>query len=583
MAFDAIFMSCLKNEIESRTVNLKISKVQQPERDIFLFTLRGEKIYVSLASYGARVAMTAENMENPQTPPMFCMFLRKHLTGGRIVSLTQPPLERAYDFEIEAYDQLGRITKLHLIVELLGRYTNLIVTDENMMIIDCVRRIGFDVSDKRQVLPGLLYTEPPKTGKRDPFKTEAGDLVSLLENSDDVRLDKWINTQFDGFSPLICREIVSRAYGVTDIRASEAKEKDGFAAFENSFLSLINEVKNGEFAPYILYDADGKPYEYSFTPITQYGGAMRCEKCEDFSSLMHEFYSKRDRIERTRTKTQAITKSIRRLRDRTERKVAAQKSELLLTADRDIFRENGDLITSNIYKMKKGMTVLAAEDYYNPEGGVREIVLDPLKTPQQNAAKYYRDYNKAKTAEIHLTRQIEKGEKEIDYLESVLEALEKADTERDVLEIRQELTSNGYLRAHKSAKKERPIEQKPMHFRSDTGMDIYVGKNNMQNDRLTMKAAFKRDIWLHVQKIHGSHVIISAPEGTADDVTLMQAASIAAYYSHGKDGKNVPVDYTQVRFVKKPAGSKPGMVVYTDYKTVYADPDEALAERLRVK
>lgn len=583
MAFDAIFMSCLKNEIESRTVNLKISKVQQPERDIFLFTLRGEKIYISLASYGARVAMTAENMENPQTPPMFCMFLRKHLTGGRIVSLTQPPLERAYDFEIEAYDQLGRITKLHIIVELLGRYTNLIVTDENMMIIDCVRRIGFDVSDKRQVLPGLLYTEPPKTGKRDPFKTEAGDLVSLLENSYDVRLDKWINTQFDGFSPLICREIVSRAYGLTDIRASEAKEKDSFAAFENSFLSLINEVKNGEFAPYILYDADSKPYEYSFTPITQYGGAMRCEKCEDFSSLMHEFYSKRDRIERTRTKTQAITKSIRRLRDRTERKVAAQKSELLLTADRDLFRENGDLITSNIYKMKKGMTVLAAEDYYNPEGGVREIVLDPLKTPQQNAAKYYRDYNKSKTAEIHLTQQIEKGEKEIDYLESVLEALEKAETERDVLEIRQELTSNGYLRAHKSAKKERPIEQKPMHFRSDTGMDIYVGKNNMQNDRLTMKAAFKRDIWLHVQKIHGSHVIISAPEGTADDLTLMQAASIAAYYSHGKDGKTVPVDYTQVRFVKKPAGSKPGMVVYTDYKTVYVDPDEALAERLRVK
>jgi len=583
MAFDAIFMSCLKKEIEDITVNMKISKVQQPERDIFLFTLRGDKLYVSLASYGARVSMTGESMENPMTPPMFCMLLRKHLTGGKIISLNQPHLERVYDFEIESYDQIGRLTKLHVIVELLGRYTNLIIADENMMIIDCVRRIGFDVSDKRQVLPGLLYTEPPKTGKRDPFEIVEGDIIGLLKEAQDVRLDKWINMAFDGFSPLICREIVSRAYGFSDVRLSEANKKDGGAAFEKSFIDLVNEVKDGKFAPYILYDESGKPFEYSFTEITQYGDSLKCVKCSDFSALMNEFYSKRDKIERTKTKTQVITKSIRRLRDRTERKVAAQKSELLETADREYNRENGDLITSNIYKMKKGMTVLLAEDYYDPDGGIREIKLDPLKTPQQNAAKYYRDYNKAKTAEIHLKEQIAKGERELDYLGSVLEALEKAETERDVLEIRQELSSAGYLKAQKSSKKERPIEQKPMHFRSSSGMDIYVGKNNAQNDRLTLKTAFKRDIWLHAQKIHGSHVVISAPTGEADDVTLTEAASLAAYYSQAKDSSNVPVDYTYVRFVKKPSGAKPGMVIYTDYKTLYVDPDDTLPEKLKIK
>ena len=583
MPFDAVFMSCLRSEIEDRTAGNKIDRVQQPERDVIILTMKGAKLLISLNASSGRVQITEENFENPMTPPMFCMLLRKHLTGGRILSVTQPPFERVFDFEIEVYDALGALKTRHLIAELMGRYTNLILTDEEMIIIDCIRRIGFDISDKRQVLPGLKYRLPPKTGKRSPLETGREEFINLLSDAGDVRLDKWLNSTFDGLSPLICREIVYRAYGSVDIRAGEAKSSGGFSPFYEAFFGLMDEIVKEKTSPYILTDADGRPFDYSYTEIKQYEGLYTITGCETYSQLLGEFYSKRDRIERMRVKTQSVSRNIRRLRDRTERKVAAQKEELLLTRDRDRNRENGDLITSNIYKMKKGMTVLVAEDYYSPEGGVREIKLDPLKTPQQNAAKYYKDYTKAKTAEIHLNEQIAKGEGEIEYLDSVLDELERAETEKDVAEIRQELTDLGYIRASKTSKREKRVEQKPMRFISTSGAEILVGKNNTQNDRLTLKTAFKNDIWLHTQKIHGSHVVISTAGGEPDENTIYEAAVLAAVYSQAKDGSNVPVDYTRVRYVKKPSGAKPGMVIYTDYKTVYVNPDESLAEKLRAK
>lgn len=583
MPFDAVFMSCLKKEIEAETAGLKIDKVNQPDRDTIVLNLRGKKLLISLNSSGGRVSVTGETFENPQTPPMFCMLLRKYLTGGKIISLRQPPLERVYDFEIETYDALGKLSRRHLIVELLGRYTNLILTDGDMIITDCVRRIGFDISDKRQVLPGLLYREPPKTGRRSPILISEDEFCAALNEAGETRLDKWLGLVFDGFSPLICREIIYRAYGTADIRVAEAIDRDGGEGLKNAFFGLMSDIKDGRTSPYILYGDDGKPYDFSYTEIRQYGHLVKIDKKETFSSLLAEFYSKRDKINRMHTKTQALARSIRRQRDRTVRRTSAQREELLLAEDRELYRENGDLITSNLYKMTKGMDTLIADDYYNPEGGTREIKLDPLKTPQQNAAKYYRDYSKAKTAEIHLKEQIRKGETEAEYLDSILEELEKAETEKDIAEIRQELADSGYLRLPKGSKKEKRVEQKPLHFRSTSGVDIFVGKNNVQNDRLTFKTALRYDTWLHVQKIHGSHVIISAGGAEPDRETLLEAASLAALFSRGKESENVPVDYTQVKFVKKPSGARPGMVIYENYKTLFVTPDEELAEKLKVK
>ena len=581
MPFDAIFMSCLRKETEERILGLKIDKVQQPDRDLIVLSFKGGKLMISLNSSNGRIQITGESFENPATPPMFCMLLRKHLSGGKIVEIKQPHLERVYDITVETYDALGAFAKKHLIVELMGRYTNLILTDGEMMIVDCVRRIGFDISNKRQVLPGLLYELPPKTGKTDPMSISREEFESMIGSQDDARLDKLIVGLFDGFSPLVSREIVYRAYGTTDVRLSEAGNLGGIGPLADSFFDILSRVENGNTIPYILFDKEGKPYDFSYIEIRQYENMCEGKACSGYSELLSEFYSKRDKIERMRTKTQSIGRNIRRLRDRTVRRLAAQEEELLLTADRDRNRENGDLIMSNLYRMKKGMSEITVDDYYAGEGKTRNIKLDILKTPQQNAAKYYKDYTKAKTAEVHLKEQIKKGETEVDYLESVLDSIEKAETEKDVSEIRQELVEFGYIRQPKNSRKEKKISQRPMHFVSSSGMDIWVGKNNTQNDTLTMKTAFKRDIWLHTQKIHGSHVVISAPDGPADERSLYEAAVIAAYFSQGKNGTNVPVDYTNVRFVKKPAGARPGMVVYTDYNTLYVTPDEKLVSSLK--
>lgn len=583
MAFDALFMACLKTELERELIGAKIDKVQQPDKDLIILAFRGKKLLISLNSSNGRVQITNENFENPMTPPMFCMLLRKHLTGGKIVAITQAPADRVLDFEIEVYDALGVMRKKHLITELMGRYTNLILTGEDYIITDCTRRIGFDISEKRQILPGLLYRPPSESGRKNPFDTELEELFYMLNAASGIALDKFITKSFDGFSPLIAREVVYRAYGVTSVGIEEAEAKDGFESFVSAFSGLINEIKSENTTPFMLTDSDGKPKDFSFTKIGQYEGAMKGETLPTFSGLLGEFYAKKDRLERTRSKTQAIYKNIRRARDRAQRRVEAQRQELILTADRDTFRENGDIITANIYRMKKGMETLIADDFYSENGAKREIKLDPLKTPQQNAAKYYKDYNKAKTAEIHLKEQIEKGERETVYLESVLESLLMAETERDVMEIRQELAGTGYIKGPKNPRKERPIVQKPMHFVSSSGLDIWAGKNNSQNDALTMKTAFKRDLWLHTQKIHGSHVIISTGGSAPDERSIFEAATIAAFYSQAKDSDNVPVDYTLVKFVKKPAGARPGMVIYTDYKTIYVKPDEDLVESLRAK
>ena len=574
MPLDALCLTAVAEELRRAVVGGKIDKIYQPTRDEIVLFLRGQgenlKLLLSANPGHPRAHLTALNRENPDKPPMFCMLLRKHLLGGRILGLNQPPLERILDFKLETIDELGDRVERRLVLEAMGRSANLILLDGEGRIIDCIRRIDGDLSrGQRQVLPGLFYRLPAPPAKLNPFTLDEDGLRAALDNPMGKEPEKLLMDTFTGLSPLIAREIVFRAGG-----------EEGLV---QELLKLQNSVRQNNFTAYLLM-REGKPVDFSFLPILQYGPETESIRQDSFSTLLDGFYERREAAERVKQRGQDLVKAVTNARDRTARKLANQEKELTATFDREKLREQGDIITSNLHRMEKGMAVLHAQNFYDPDYGEIDIKLDPLLTPQQNAAKYYKEYNKAKKAEEMLTIQIEKGERELEYLNSVLENIRLAEGERDLGEIRQELTDTGYLRRAKTAaKREKRVAGKPMEFRSTTGLRITVGKNNSQNDQLTTKMAYKSDIWLHTQKIHGSHVILWLEGGEADAQSLTEAAILAATFSQAGDSTRVPVDYTPVKYVKKPAGARPGMVVYTTYQTAVVDPDHELAKRLRVK
>ena len=574
MPLDALCLTGVAQELRAALTGGKIDKIYQPARDEVVLAVRCQAGNVKLllcANPGhPRAHLTAINRENPAQPPMFCMLLRKHLTGARILEIVQPELERVLDFRLECVDELGDRVERRLVLEALGRNANLILLDGEGRILDCMRRVDGDMSRQRQVLPGLFYRLPPDTGKGNFLRMTGEELRAALANPLGREGDKLLLDTFQGISPLIARELAFRAGGDGEALAAQVE-------------ALAAQVEGGDFAPYLLTRA-GKAVDFTFLPILQYGPDTQCSRQESFSALLDGYYESREAAERVRQRGQDLLRSVTGARDRIARKLAGQRKELADTEDRERKRELGDIITSNLHAMHAGMTVLHALDYYDPQGGEVDIPLDPLLTPQQNAAKYYRAYNKAKTAQKMLTIQIEKGEGELEYLSSVLENLTLAEGERDLQEIRQELTETGYLRRQgKSAQRVKTAAGKPMEFRSSTGKRISVGKNNAQNDRLTCKLAYKSDIWLHTQKIHGSHVILWLEGGEADAQSLTEAAQLAAWFSQGRELDRVAVDYTPVKYVKKPAGARPGMVVYTTCQTAMVRPDPELAKRLRVK
>ncbi len=537
MALDAICLSAVLHELRGVVTGGKIDKIYQPGRDEVMLAMRtgagNVRLLLSASPNHPRPQLTALSRENPAEPPMFCMLLRKHLTGGRLLEITQPPQERIAVFRFETLNELGDRQERKLVLECMGRRANLILLDGEGRIVDCLRRVGGDVTTgKRPVLPGLFYHLP------EPHP---------------------------GLSPLIAREGEARGEG------------------PDWGETLLSAVEAGEYTPTVLI-RDGRPVDFTFLPITQYGPDTTLKTYETFGALMDDFYAAREQAERARQKGQDLVKTVTIVRDRTVRKLANQRRELEKTKDRERLRQMGDILTSNLHAMEKGMKALRTVDFYDPNGAEVEIRLDPLLTPQQNAAKYYKEYNKAKTAESVLTLQIKKGEEDLDYLESVLEAIPRAEGERDLQEIRQELIDTGFARRPKKAKaREKRAASKPMEFRSTAGLRISVGKNNTQNDRLTTKQAGRGDVWLHTQKIHGSHVILWCEGKELDSQSLTEAAVLAAYFSQAREGSKVPVDYTPVKYVKKPAGSKPGMVVYTTYQTAYVPPDEEMPRKLRVK
>ena len=575
MPLDALCLTAVAGEVRAAVQGGKIDKIYQPTRDEVVLYIRGPagnvRLLLSANPGHPRAHLTERNRENPEQPPMFCMLLRKHLQGARILELNQPPLERILDFRLETLDELGDRVERRLVLEAMGRSANLLLLDGEGRIVDCTRRVDGDLArGQRQLLPGLFYRQPPAVDKMNPFTLSPEELRLVLSNPLGKAWDKLLLDSFTGLSPLVARELAFRAGDDSEKLAAEL-EKLGKAVEENRFTA------------YLLV-REGKPVDFTFLPVLQYGPETESIPQESFSALLDDFFSDRESAERVRQRGQDLVKSVTSARDRTARKLGNQARELEATKNRERLRELGDILTSNLHLMEKGMSTFRTMDFYDPEGGEVDIPLDPLLTPQQNAAKYYKEYNKAKTAEEMLTIQIEKGEKELEYLNSVLENIALAEGEKDLQEIRQELTETGYLRRPKTAaKRAKRVSGKPMEFRSSAGLRISVGKNNSQNDLLTTKLAYKSDIWLHTQKIHGSHVILWLEGGEADAQSLTEAAQLAAYFSQARDGSKVPVDYTPVKYVKKPAGARPGMVVYTTYQTAVVEPDAELAKKLRVK
>ena len=382
-----------------------------------------------------------------------------------------------------------------------------------------------------------------------------------------MQVDKWLMDNFSGLSPLIARELAHRCGGDYTNLADAAD-------------ALAESVLAGELEPYMI-SMDGKPCDFSFMAISQYGAQAQLERFGSFSEMLDAFYSARDRAEQQRRRSHDLTKTVRTLRDRLRRKLTSQHDELRRTEGREEVRKQAELVTANIYRLKRGDRSLECEDYYEPDCPVVKIALDPLKTPQQNAAALYKEYNKLKAAEQHLTVLVDEGERQLDYLNSVLDELERAESERDISDIRRELISTGYIRKAKGGKPERVKAQAPLKFVSDDGFEILVGRSNAQNDELTTKLARRTDYWLHTQKGHGSHVIIRCDGLEPPERTIEQAAALAAYYSQGREGGKIPVDYTMLRNVRKPSGALPGKVIYTEYKTLLAQADASLAARLK--
>ena len=592
MPLDALCLSGLVRELDGTVTGGKLDKIYQPGRDEVLFAVRtpahgNVRLLLSANPNHPRPQLTQLSRENPDKPPMFCMLLRKHLSGARLLSVEQPGLERVVIFTLESLNELGDRVERKLVLEAIGRRSNLILLDEAGRILDCMRRVestlGSSGPQQRALLPGMFYRLPPAQDKLDPMAQSREDLERLLSAApEEAQGDKWLLDAFNGLSPLVCRELNFQAGGATDARLNTLGPQ-GRARLLDGLEALLAQVRAGRFSPTLLL-RDGAPWDFTFFPVGQYGPLVESVSFPTFSELLDQFYEQREHLERVKQRGQDLIRSVTTARDRTARKIAHQEQELEATRDRERLRQLGDILTSNFYQMERGMARLRTVDFYDPEGKEILIPLDPLLTPQQNAAKYYKEYNKAKTAEAVLTQQLEKNRRELDYLNSVLDTIPLAEGERDLQEIRQELTDTGYLRRPAKARgREKRVSSKPMEFRSSSGLRISVGKNNTQNDLLTCKQAFKSDIWFHTQKIHGSHVILWTEGREPDLQSVHEAACLAAWFSQARGGGKVPVDYTPVKYVKKPGGARPGMVVYTTYETAWVAPSEELAKRLRVR
>lgn len=578
MALDGAFLRHIKQELEEKLLGARVDKIHQPNREEVLVAFRTReaayKVLFSARANSARVHFTAIPLENPKQPPMLCMLLRKKLQGAKLVAIRQPELERLLHFDFDCINELGDHVTLTLTMEIMGRYSNIILTDEEGKIVDALKRVDAEMSSQRLVLPGLSYHLPPPQNKLCPLATSSQQVVEALNAlPKDMELSKGYLAVLQGVSPIVCRELAHQVGRGRELTVKTMDEEQVFRAgfFYQQMRDTVEAVSG---KPFMAASPQGKPMDFSFLEIHQYGTAAVVKEAESFSQLLDEFYRERDKQERMRVREQDLLKLLSTHSERLSRKINAQRGELEQCADRDGLRVAGDLISAHMYQMEKGAESVEIPDFYQEGSPLVRIKLDPALTPSQNAQKYYKEYRKAKTAEEKLTEQIELAGKELEYLESVLDALARAETERDLAEIRAELQEQGYLRKLRSKKEKPAAVSAPMKFTTSDGFTVLVGRNNRQNDRLTLKTANNNDIWFHTKNIPGSHTVLVTQGREPTETAMEEAALLAAQHSRAKDSSQVPVDYTQIRYVSKPQGAKPGMVIYVNYKTLYVTPGE---------
>ena len=583
MAFDGITVSAIKAEIEDKILGGRSDKVYQPEKDEIILGIRSMgqayKLLLTSNASNPKFHFTQTNPSNPMTPPLFCMVMRKHLQSGKIIKIEQPDFDRILNIYVESLNELGDYSVKKLVLEIMGRHSNIILTDENNTILDCIKHIGHDTSSVREVLPGREYTLPPSQGKINTLELDNNNFNEVLENNPSFEIQSVIYKNYTGISPIAASEICYRANvnGSTPVEALTDIQKE---IVFNKFAELVEDIKANRFYPESITNEKGKTIDFSPIEMTQFNG-LEIKKYTSISELIESFYANRDFAYRIGQKTQDLRKLITQNIERCIRKKDIQMQTLRSIKNRDELRLKGELLTANIYSIKKGMTTVELPNYYSENQELVAIELDSNKTPSENAQKYYKAYNKAKRTFEALKDQIKSNDEELAYLESVLTSVNNCTDEQDVKEIRRELREEGYVKKVKNQKDKSKKHSVPLHFISQDGFDIYVGKNNIQNDELTLKFARPRDIWMHTKNIPGSHVIIVANGQTIPDTTLNEGAMLSAFYSKAKNSSKVPVDYTEKKNVKKPNGSKPGFVIYETNKTAYITTSEEEIKKIR--
>ena len=591
MSLDGAFLHCVKAELEN-LIGARVDKISQPSREEIVISLRmlnsndrgAKRLMFSANGGSARVHLTNSEIDNPQTPPMFCMLLRKRLGGGKLAAIRQDGLERILYFDFECTNEIGDPVTNTIIIEIMGRYSNIIL-ESGGRVVDSVKRVTdegeTDESKVRRILPNIIYETPPRPERLVLTETEPERIVSHISDNANSgkRLTKTLPEVLEGIAPIFAREAAFYASGDTDIVCNELTDDQKKRLCE--FLENAKAALNGNAKFTMLTDETGKNKDFSFIDIGQYENVMKASYFNSACELLDEFYTVQSSENTRKQRSKSLMTVVSNAYSRVARKLELQRKELEECQNREDLKIAGDLINANIYKLEKGMTKCILDNFYT--GKTLAIPLDPRLTPSQNAQKYYAEYRKLDTAEKKLTELIESGENELQYLDSVTDSISRAENDRELAEIRRELVDQGYIKGENRKTPEKNKLSEPMRFTSSDGFEILVGKNNRQNDQLTLKTAKATDIWLHTKDIAGSHVIVRTNGLELPEQTLFEAAQLAAYHSKGRGGSGVPVDYTAVRFVKKPAGAKPGMVIFTNNKTLYITPNKELVESLSEK
>lgn len=583
MSLDGAFLYAVKNELVP-LIGGRVEKIHQPSREEIIISVRtrqgGKKLYISTNAGSARIHITEKNIDNPQTPPMFCMLLRKRIGNGKLLNIRQDGLERILFLDFECVNELGDIVTVTLACEIMGRYSNLIIIDHNGKVVDSLKRVNEDISRERLVLPSMKYEFPPRDERLcflDASPDEIRERINMTENAE---LSKALIRVFEGISPILAREWTFFAGRGTHIESGSITPDQ-----LDRLLFIIKQTKeqlvSGNCCFSVVKDRDGILKDFSIIRLSQFGTLMYTKEIRGASELLDYFYFERDRTVRTKQRANDLFKLLVNLTERTARRISVQKGELADCEKKEYYKLCGDLISANIYRIQKGDTSVQAENFYDENCPTVEISLDMRKTPSQNAQKYYNEYRKCVTAEKKLAEQIQKGEEELQYLDSVFDSLTRAESENDITQLRLELSQQGYVRSG-NTKSKPPKALPPLEYKSTDGFTILVGRNNIQNDKLSLKFAEKSDMWLHTQGITGSHVIIVTDGQNPPDKTIEEAAVIAAVNSKGRNSDLVPVDYCLAKYVKKPTGAKPGKVIFTNYKTAFVKPDTELEQKLKV-